>query len=375
MTIGPRQWGIALALSLAAHMAAAGLLETGEPPSEAGSGAQIMLLEVGDAFADAAAAGEPSDTVDPVAEADGVAEPVETGDVAASETEVTGAEESETETADAPDTVEYPVEDTVLAEAEAEEVTPPVETAPAVQAVVTESPEAPVVKPVETAMVPDEMAPTVTDAREVTDVAVASAVAVPVTETLEAMTPVPLPVPRPADAPKPVVRKAEQAPVKAASAQTVSKPREVKTKAAKAPKKTSKKATAKAASQAKTAKSAGAAGEQKQSAQKGGGKSKKASGKDRAAVTNYPGKVAGKLRRSWRFPRSLRGKASRGEVLVSFTVAANGSASGVRVARSSGSSDLDRAAMDAVRRAAPFPPIPSAAGRRSWAFTVPLAVR
>ena len=34
---------------------------------------------------------------------------------------------------------------------------------------------------------------------------------------------------------------------------------------------------------------------------------------------------------------------------------------------------LDKAALDTVRRAAPFPAIPDGAGRSSWPFTVPLA--
>jgi protein TonB len=40
---------------------------------------------------------------------------------------------------------------------------------------------------------------------------------------------------------------------------------------------------------------------------------------------------------------------------------------------SSGSPVLDKAAVETVRRAAPFPVIPEGAGRSSWPFTVPLA--
>jgi protein TonB len=99
----------------------------------------------------------------------------------------------------------------------------------------------------------------------------------------------------------------------------------------------------------------------------------KASQAGNAAVSNYPGKVASKLRRSLRYPREARGGKLRGEVLVSFVVGSNGSVSSVRVARSSGSPVLDQAAGDAVRRAAPFPPIPADAGRSNWTFSVPLA--
>jgi protein TonB len=39
------------------------------------------------------------------------------------------------------------------------------------------------------------------------------------------------------------------------------------------------------------------------------------------------------------------------------------------LARSSGIADFDNAAMDGVRRAAPFPPLPPQWGKPSWSFT------
>ncbi|MBN9252357.1 MAG: TonB family protein, partial [Mesorhizobium sp.] len=65
----------------------------------------------------------------------------------------------------------------------------------------------------------------------------------------------------------------------------------------------------------------------------------------------------------------------RGDVHVTFVVNAGGGVGGVSVVRSSGSPELDQAAIAMVRRAAPFPPIPPEAGRSSWAFTLPLGVR
>lgn len=93
-----------------------------------------------------------------------------------------------------------------------------------------------------------------------------------------------------------------------------------------------------------------------------------------AAVSNYPGKVAAKLRRALKYPRSAVSSAG-GEAQVAFTVLADGSATGIRVVSSSGSPVLDQAAMDAVRKAAPFPPIPEEAGRRQWPFSVPVLFR
>jgi periplasmic protein TonB len=92
-----------------------------------------------------------------------------------------------------------------------------------------------------------------------------------------------------------------------------------------------------------------------------------------AAVSNYPGKIVSKLRRALRYPAEAKRKKLRGEVQVAFTVSAGGGVGGVRVVRGSGSPVLDKAAVDAVHRAAPFPAIPENAGRSNWPFTVPLA--
>ncbi|MBZ9654427.1 TonB family protein [Phyllobacterium lublinensis] len=93
-----------------------------------------------------------------------------------------------------------------------------------------------------------------------------------------------------------------------------------------------------------------------------------ASAEGNAAVSNYPGTVTSKLRRALRRQGRLRG-----EVHVQFVVASNGSVTGVDIGRSSGNAAVDKAGMDTVRRAAPFPPIPADAGRSNWAFNVPLA--
>jgi protein TonB len=103
------------------------------------------------------------------------------------------------------------------------------------------------------------------------------------------------------------------------------------------------------------------------------GRGGKASSAGNAAASNYPGKVAAKLRRAVRSVARLGGRA-RNDVLVSFTVDAGGGLGGLRVARSSGSRELDRTALAVVRRAAPFPPIPPESGRRNWSFTLPLGL-
>ncbi|WP_138933625.1 energy transducer TonB family protein [Roseovarius arcticus] len=81
-----------------------------------------------------------------------------------------------------------------------------------------------------------------------------------------------------------------------------------------------------------------------------------------AAASNYPGTVMRKISRVPR-PRST----SRGTAVVAFTVAASGALGGVRIASSSGSAQLDRAALSMIQSAAPFPQPPPGAQR---SFTI-----
>ncbi|WP_311029755.1 energy transducer TonB [Mesorhizobium koreense] len=92
-----------------------------------------------------------------------------------------------------------------------------------------------------------------------------------------------------------------------------------------------------------------------------------------AAASNYPGKVVAKLRRALRYPSEARSRRLNGVAQVRFVVGSSGDVGSVGLAASSGSPILDKAALATVNRAAPFPPIPEGAGRRSWTFTVPLA--
>ncbi len=91
-----------------------------------------------------------------------------------------------------------------------------------------------------------------------------------------------------------------------------------------------------------------------------------------AAVSNYPGKVRARLTRALRYPSEARRGGIKGDAQVRFTVRADGQVASISLARSTGSPILDEAALEAVRRAAPFPKIPDGAGRDSWAFTIPL---
>ena len=91
-----------------------------------------------------------------------------------------------------------------------------------------------------------------------------------------------------------------------------------------------------------------------------------------AAIANYAGQVRRKILRSVRMPRNL---SRRSVVTVRFSVTSSGGLSSVTVVRGSGSSEIDARALDAVRRAAPFPKFPPGTNRNSWQFTVPLEFR
>lgn len=86
-----------------------------------------------------------------------------------------------------------------------------------------------------------------------------------------------------------------------------------------------------------------------------------------AAASNYPGRVYAKIRRT-----RQRAAGGRGTVRVRFSIGGSGGLAGVSVAASSGSAAVDRAAVDHIRRAAPFPAPPPGAQRR---FVIPIEIR
>ena len=90
--------------------------------------------------------------------------------------------------------------------------------------------------------------------------------------------------------------------------------------------------------------------------QSGTGGRQQASGN--AAASNYAGLVMRKLSRVGK-PRVN----ARGAAMIAFTISANGGLASVSLARSSGSSALDQAALRLVKGAGPFPKPPQGAGR------------
>ena len=79
----------------------------------------------------------------------------------------------------------------------------------------------------------------------------------------------------------------------------------------------------------------------------------------------YIEEIRQRVRRIREFPRSLAVRLLEGETIVVFVVDVNGRlGDGPRVIKSSGFEEFDAAAVRAVRRAAPFPPMPDAATAR-----------
>ena len=305
------KWTAALAVSGLVHAAAA--LAVIEKPDtvEIEGGGQVEMAVLGNSFADAVSAGDVSETIEPVEPRAETARSVSQPQVAARA---------------APETVVPAARETERPQAVAE-TAQPITPAEASEHAVKAAPET--VASIEAA--PERLAPAAS--HELVDV--------------------PVPTPRPEYTPPP--KTAEPA---GRTVRVEPKPQRRAPKTAGSGGRSNADAKAGSGDGAANAR-ATAAGRHRRSEKAGN-----------AEISNYPGKVVARLRRALRYPAGTR---QRGEVRVAFTVTGAGSVTGIRVVRSSGSDVLDRAAVDTVRRAAPFPRIPDGAGRTSWPFTVPLS--
>lgn len=84
---------------------------------------------------------------------------------------------------------------------------------------------------------------------------------------------------------------------------------------------------------------------------------------DRRYVDYFQG-IHRKIQPLWGFPKKLEVLLEQGDVLVQFTVLSNGSVRDVRVRKSSGYREFDHNVVAAIRKAAPFRPIPAGLGDR-----------
>lgn len=90
----------------------------------------------------------------------------------------------------------------------------------------------------------------------------------------------------------------------------------------------------------------------------------------RGSVLSYAARVRAKVAR-----HKPSGRGHRGIARVAFGVSGSGGLSYARLAKSSGNSTLDRAALSAVRRAAPFGAPPAGASPAQLRFSIPFYFR
>lgn len=81
-----------------------------------------------------------------------------------------------------------------------------------------------------------------------------------------------------------------------------------------------------------------------------------------ATASAYRAEVAARLAKKRFYPNAARRDRLTGRATVSFTLNASGRVTAARIVRSAGARILDEAALEMVRRAAPYPPIPSGLG-------------
>lgn len=336
----------AVTLSLGVHVAAATIFISRDETIRIAGGAATAELVIGTAFDDSLMAGETGEVLKPV-DAPQAAQAVETPAVEAETVEPATVAPATT------DVIEQ-AEETAVQPAPPDRL-PPVEDMPDQTASIEATPDQAAASPVIEALA--------TRSEELASLPPASETE-PVAEPQPQFA-LPDTVPVPVARPKPP------------AARTASSQASDPQKATAAPAKPRKSPTAEREKRRASAKpsSAGDGGRQSATtsrASSGSATAKRSTAAGNAEASNYPGKIASKLRRALRYPREAKRQGIRGDVVVSFVVAGIGGVGNIRIAKSSGFPVLDEAAKDAVRRAAPFPPIPPGAGRASWPFSVPL---
>lgn len=91
------------------------------------------------------------------------------------------------------------------------------------------------------------------------------------------------------------------------------------------------------------------------------------------SFTEFLQSVREKIKRSQRYPRSVRNLADGSEAQVQFTIRRDGSLTDAKVVASSGSKSLDAAALSAIRDAAPFPSFPEGQAGSTLRLEIPIA--
>ncbi|MEM9734660.1 MAG: TonB family protein [Pseudomonadota bacterium] len=422
---GWRPWIFGLLFSLAAHVLLASAFIAPQEETLVAGGAEVSVSVLGDAFADSVMSGEPSDTMAPVQDQSLIEEQVQ--DVLAPQTaeplpieppiaetlqppvplqEMLQAEPPkaiETRSNPTPlakvqpdemaetssDTVRMALADEAPALPNASPTTPLKASAPTAAASATLTPmEA--ARSVPTPLMPPSpsqvLALNAQPAPEALEPARSSPPLSEVEETFDVPERITIPTTRPQRKPaaaakavarqKPAVERKRAAPKKPAITRRTAKRRqETRRNAARARQaaRTQKRRAAGNRGRAQRNARAGTSrGTARRAARNAGKASRNSRRAGNASISNYRGKLRSRIMRRFR-PGRIRGV--RRDVVVRFVMASNGRLRGASIARSSGNSRLDKAALRAVRSAAPFPAFPAGFGRSSLTVTVPMNVR
>lgn len=90
------------------------------------------------------------------------------------------------------------------------------------------------------------------------------------------------------------------------------------------------------------------------------------------ASTDYKSKIAAQLARHKRYPQASRRRREEGVATLSFVIHRDGSVTGAEIKRSSGYARLDRAVIQMLEKASPFPPFPDDMLEQQLALTIPV---
>lgn len=90
------------------------------------------------------------------------------------------------------------------------------------------------------------------------------------------------------------------------------------------------------------------------------------------APPHYLTAVLARLQEAKRFPEKARARGDEGRAVVRLFIQRSGALGHAQVVRSSGSALLDQAALDTVRRAAPFPPLPAEIAGAALVLNAPM---
>ncbi|AFL73191.1 energy transducer TonB [Thiocystis violascens] len=117
---------------------------------------------------------------------------------------------------------------------------------------------------------------------------------------------------------------------------------------------------------------AGAASGTRKATQPSGSGGESASAVRDRSEQEYLSALQQAIKRHQNYPMEARRRQQTGIATVAFVIRPDGRIDQIRLAKGSGQSALDRAALDALRRLGRFKPIPTSLGRSSWPLRVPI---